>query len=107
MPQNAYCQPFLESLYELGGRGRVGDVLVLVKPKLKAVFGGVDRQALNSRSDGRWRKTAQRARHDLVKQGLSRIDSQRGVWKLTDAGVRFVETKKARGLAASSFISAT
>jgi len=34
----------------------------------------------------RWRNTAQWARHSMVKEGLLKADSPRGIWEITDAG---------------------
>ncbi len=90
LPQSAYYRPILESLYELGGKGRVDDVLTLVGQKVDAILGEVDKQPLST-GGIRWRNTAQWARYDLVNQGLLRKDSQRGVWELTNAGLRAVE----------------
>jgi|FLYL01.1.fsa_nt_gi hypothetical protein len=102
LPQSEYYWPILESLYELGGRGHVSEVLPLVERKLKAVFRQADRQMLSSGGDVRWRNTAQWARYDLVRRGLLRRDSQRGVWELTDAGIRAVEGARSQGPAATS-----
>jgi hypothetical protein len=96
LPQKEYYRPILETLYELGGRGTIAQVLSGVEAKLKPRFRDVDWQRLSS-GDVRWQNTAQWARYHLVKQGLLRRDSQRGVWELTDAGVKVVEGERAQG----------
>lgn len=107
LPQSAYYRPILESLYELGGRGRVGEVLAIVERKVKSALRDVDRQYLNSGGEVRWRNTAQWARLELVKRGLLRSDSERGVWELTAAGVRQVQAAKTSPAAAFSSMPVT
>jgi len=81
-PQEAYRRPILEALYELGGSASVADVLRLVEGKMKSLLIEVDYQKIPS-GDTRWRNTAMWERHELVKDGLLKSDSPRGVWELS------------------------
>ena len=93
VPQLAFNDPILESLHELGGKGRATEVLKLVERKMKHLLGEFDYEALPS-GDTRWEKTANWARYWLAKRGFLRSDSERGVWILTEEGRRIAESKK-------------
>lgn len=93
VPQYAFNNPILESLYELGGKGHAAEVLPMVKRKMKQLLGDFDYQALPS-GDIRWEKTANWARYWLTKRGMLRDDSERGVWVLTEQGIKAVKSKK-------------
>src|ERR671919_1073800 len=91
VPDTDYFPVILEAIYDLGGSGKMEDVLRLVESKMQRLFSDVDYQTLNSGSDVRWRNTAQWARFKLVERGLLRNDSPRGIWELTNQGTREVE----------------
>ncbi len=40
----------------------------------------------------RWRNTAQFARNTMVRKGLLKSNSARGIWEITEAGRRFLKT---------------
>ncbi|MFO7166894.1 MAG: winged helix-turn-helix domain-containing protein [Chloroflexota bacterium] len=47
----------------------------------------VDYQPLNSDpSESRWRNAAQWARNAMVKEGLLKTDSPRGIWEISESG---------------------
>ena len=85
-PEEAYYEPILTALAELGGRARVEDVLARVEQKMRGAFNDVDREAVPSTGEARWRNAARWARSTLVKQGLLKSGSPYGVWELSDAG---------------------
>jgi hypothetical protein len=85
-PQQAYRYPIMEALYELGSSASVSDVLRLVEEKMKTLLVEVDYQKIAT-GDIRWRNTAMWERHELIKDGLLKADSPRGVWELSDRGV--------------------
>lgn len=79
----------------MGGEGKVADVLEQVKQIMKPVLKDVDYQPLASGPDNpRWRNAAQWARNSMIKEGLLKGDSPRGVWEITDAGRRAVVTEE-------------
>jgi len=94
VPEMAYESPILETLYEMGGRGQMNEVLSVVERKMKHLFGDFDYQMLPSGGDIRWRNTAAWRRLNLVKRGLLKDDSEWGVWELTEQGVKAVEDKR-------------
>jgi len=90
-PEAAYYHPILMVLERMGGSGKVADVLEKVKQIMKPVLKDVDYEPLASSPDNpRWRNTAQWARNSMIKEGLLKPDSPRGVWEITDAGRRAI-----------------
>lgn len=88
-PESAYCRPTLKALAEMGGAGKVADVLDRVFAMMRPILKPVDLDPLASSPDNpRWRNAAQWARHSMIKEGLLKADSPRGVWEITDAGRR-------------------
>jgi len=86
-PEAAYREPILRVLAEMGGSGRIGDVLERVGQIMKPVLKEVDYDPLASDPDlPRWRNAAQWARATMVKEGLLKADSPRGVWEISDKG---------------------
>lgn len=86
-PDKEFRIPILKVLAAMGGSGKVGDILDRLDKALKPVLKDVDYQPLASDPNNlRWRNTAQWARNSMVKDGLLKADSPRGVWEITEAG---------------------
>lgn len=86
-PEERYYEPILRVLADMGGSGKVADVLDRLGKAMKPVLKDVDYDPLASNPDNpRWRNTAQWARNSMVKEGLLKSDSPRGIWELTDKG---------------------
>ena len=86
-PEAAYYRPILEVLAEMGGSGETGEVLDRVGRKMKGLLKDVDFDPLASGPDNpRWRNAAQWARNAMVREGLLKADSPRGVWQISDKG---------------------
>jgi hypothetical protein len=67
----------------------MNDVIGRVGQLMKGVLKDVDRDPLASDPDmPRWRNAAQWARWAMVKDGLLKPDSPRGIWEVTDEGRR-------------------
>lgn len=90
-PQESFRRPILEALLELGGRAPMNEVLRRVEEKMREVLSEYDRRPLRS-GQIRWRNTAQWARYTLVQDGLLRHDSPQGVWEISEAGRRALES---------------
>jgi restriction system protein len=89
--EEAYYRPILEALMALGGSAPMNQVLDRVLQNMRSTLKDVDFEPLASEPDTpRWKNTAQWARNAMVKQGLLRNDSLRGVWEISEAGVRFL-----------------
>ena len=93
VPREAYLEPIIEVLYERGGMASGKDVLEIVKQRTKHLLSDVDYELVNGNIP-RWRKGAQWTRQTLIKQGLLKDDSPRGIWELTEQGVAEVATKR-------------
>ncbi|WP_052297133.1 winged helix-turn-helix domain-containing protein [Marinithermus hydrothermalis] len=86
-PENAFRQPILEALVELGGSAPVNDVLERVQQKMAHVLNEYDYQPLPSDPrSARWRNTAQWCRNALVREGLMKSDSPYGIWEISEQG---------------------
>jgi hypothetical protein len=86
-PESAYYLPILLVLEQMGGSGKVADVLDQVGQVMKPILKDVDFDPLASGPDNpRWRNTAQWARNSMVRDGLLKADSPRGVWEITERG---------------------
>ncbi len=93
-PDAEYVRPILESLVELGGSARIGDVLDRVYRKMRPLLNEHDLAPLPSDQDTpRWRNAAQWVRYGLAQQGLMRSDSPRGIWEISEAGRRWLESQ--------------
>lgn len=93
-PQSEYTLPILESLIELGGRGRVSDVLNKVYEKMKDRLTPTDLELVPSGKDPRWRSQAKWRRYELKKLGYLEADSPLGIWEITKNGRRYWEQNK-------------
>jgi len=86
-PETQFYLPILQALTEMGGSGKVAEVLERVGEAMKGTLRDVDHQPLGSSPDlPRWRNTAQWARNSMMKEGLLKADSPRGVWEIADKG---------------------
>jgi len=91
-PEDAYQLPILRTLYELGGRGSVSEVLDQVGEKMKATLNEYDCQPLPSYPHTiRWRNNCQWCRYTMVQEGLLKANSPTGVWEISDKGVETVK----------------
>ncbi len=92
-PEENFRIPILQALVDLGGSAPVGEVLDKVEEKIKTQLNLYDRQPLPSDpNQTRWRNTAQWARNGMIREGLLAADSPRGVWEITQAGRKWLET---------------
>lgn len=89
--EEAYYRPILEALQTLGGSAQMNLVLDRVLESMRGVLKDVDYEPLSSEPDmPRWKNAAQWARNSLVKQGLLRNDSPRGIWQISEEGIQFL-----------------
>ena len=79
-PEAAFHAPVLQSLVDLGGSAPMAEVLEKVRQQMEGILKDVDYQPLASDPElPRWRNTAQWCRAGLVKEGLIKGDSRRGI----------------------------
>ena len=93
--QKAFYRPILEALQTLGGSATIHQVLDHVLQSMRGTLKDVDFELLTSVPDlPRWKNTAQWARNSMVKEGLLRDDSPRGIWQISDSGIRLLRSQR-------------
>ena len=91
-PEDKFRIPILEALLELGGSAPMNKVLEVVERKMKGVLNEYDYKRLASEPhEIRWKNTAQWCRNTLVREGLLRADSPRGIWEISEKGRRWIK----------------
>jgi FtsZ-binding cell division protein ZapB len=95
-PEDDFRIPILEALVELGGSASVSEVLELVEKKMKNKLNEYDYQILPSNNTLRWKNAAQWCRNTLMQEGLLKSDSPKGIWEITEKGVRHLKEKNWR-----------
>ena len=90
-----YCQPLLEVLVEIGGKGPTDEVLDRLGGKMKGTLKPVDYECHKSNDKQiRWRNTAHWARNKMVNNdGRMKKGSPRGIWEISDKGRKWLETQ--------------
>lgn len=90
-PRREYRRPILETLIEMGGKGKVSEVLSGVFNKMKK---RLTKKDLEKTSTGaiRWKNRAQWARLHLKREGYLKEDSPYGIWEITDDGRSLCES---------------
>jgi restriction system protein len=89
-PQKDFRKPILQALYEKGGSGKIAEVLARVEEIFGDNLTEADRATLKQ-GEIRWRNTAQWERNAMVRDGLLKEDSPRGVWELAEKGIKLAE----------------
>lgn len=93
--EEAFFRPILTTLLEASGRAKMADVLLSVEKRMKGILRKVDYEPLASDQDmPRWRNTAQWARNTMVKEGLLKADSPRGMWEISDSGRQWLSKQQ-------------
>lgn len=89
--QIKYRTPILQALEDLGGSGYVNEVLDFVYKKMKNFLVPVDLEEIPSVRQKRWRNTAMWERSHMVKDGLLKSDSPRGIWEISEKGKKYLK----------------
>jgi len=89
--QVEYRTPILQTLENLGGSGNVNEVLDCVYKKMKDFLVPVDLEKLPSTRQIRWRDTAIWERYYMIKEGLLKSDSPRGIWEISEKGKKYLK----------------
>jgi hypothetical protein len=84
-PQKEFRPLVLKALFSLGGQAPVGKIRDALQAKVKTMLKSGDLELVSS-GDIRWWNAVCWERADLVREGLFRSDSPRGVWELTERG---------------------
>lgn len=92
-PESSYVLPILQALDQMGGSGKVSEVLDKVGEIMRPILKNIDYDPLTSNPDNpRWRNTAQWARNSMVnEEGYLKKDSPRGIWEISEKGRAFLK----------------
>ena len=93
LPQKEFRMPLLETLRDLGGKSAVKTIRERLEPKIAPRLAEAD-YAPVSTGEPRWWNAACWERHDLVRDGLLKNDSERGVWELSERGRQFLASRR-------------
>jgi hypothetical protein len=91
LPQREFRYPLLMTLLKFGGRAQAKDVRAVLGPIMAPKLSEGDYENVST-GDPRWWNATCWERSDLVKEGLMRDDSERGVWEISEAGKRLEAT---------------
>lgn len=92
--QKEYCIPILAVLSEKGGKATQGEVFEIIEQKMGKNFNNLDLETLSDGYTKRWQKMAAWQRYIMVKNGLLKSNSPRGIWEITEKGKKFLEENK-------------
>ncbi|MEJ5352081.1 MAG: winged helix-turn-helix domain-containing protein [Melioribacteraceae bacterium] len=93
-PESEFKIPILKTLVDLGGKGKVKDVINSVYQMMKSKLNHYDLQPLPSNpKEKRWENTVQWARNTMVKEGLLAKNSQQGIWQITEKGREYLRSE--------------
>ena len=93
LPQKDFRQPLMRVLLGLGGTAQASDIREVLEPAVKPLLRAGDMDPVST-GDPRWWNAVCWERSELVKEGLFRADSPRGVWELSDAGLKAAKALK-------------
>jgi hypothetical protein len=85
--------PLLETLYRLGGKAYSREVRKTIERVVAPMLGKADYE-LVSNGQPRWWNAICSLRNDLIRQGLFRNDSERGIWELSERGFELVRARR-------------
>ncbi|WMT85533.1 winged helix-turn-helix domain-containing protein [Pelagibacterium sp. 26DY04] len=86
-PQREFRNPLMRVLLDLGGAAFSKDIRDRMEPEVRSMLGAADLAPVSS-GDPRWWNAVCWERNDLKKEGLMRSDSDRGIWELSEDGLR-------------------
>jgi hypothetical protein len=89
-PQREYRMSILKVIIDLGGSGKVQDILNNLEITMHNILKPIDYDKLSS-GEIRYRNTAMFERNAMVKEGLLSADSRHGYWEITDKGRKYVK----------------
>jgi Mrr N-terminal domain len=92
LPQKEFRMPLMETLLELGGSAHVSEIRKAMERKMAPLLTEADYQSVSS-GEERWWNAICWERADLVREGLFRDYSKRGVWELSEKGKSLVRER--------------
>jgi restriction system protein len=89
LPQREFRQPLMKTLMDLGGTAQVSDIREVMKKKMASRLSEADLAPVTS-GEPRWWNAICWERANLVREGLFKDNSPRGVWELSEKGKKLV-----------------
>jgi hypothetical protein len=87
--------PLLETLYRLGGKGIQSRGSQNIERVVAPMLGKADYELVSNAQPRRWWWNAIcSVRNDLIRQGLFRNDSERGIWELSERGFELMRARR-------------
>ncbi len=87
--ERAFYLPILQSLIAKGGEAPAADIVDDVLERMKGILKPGDFETTSTTDQPRWKVTVYLARTTMLRQGLLRKDSPRGIWAITEAGRQY------------------
>jgi hypothetical protein len=87
LPRSVIRDSIIHALHSLGGRGPEEKVLEIVESELQGRFLPADLVWLDSVKKYSWQNSAKHARAELIRGGVLRNDSPKGIWELAEGYV--------------------
>lgn len=86
-PMEAFFDPILNAIKELGGVAHTDEILATVSATLGPNLDEADRESIAPRMQtARWRNTFDWARQAMVRDGLLKGDTAPDMWEMTETG---------------------
>ena len=101
-PLKKFRAPLLETLYRLGGKAYSREIRKTIELLVAPMLGKADYE-LVSNDVPRWWNAICPVRNDLIRQGLFRNDSERGIWELSKQGFELMRAQARRPTHQSRF----
>jgi hypothetical protein len=90
-PLKKFRAPLLDTLYRLGGKAYSREVRKMIERLVAPMLGKGDYE-LVSNAQPRWWNAICSVRNELIREGLFRNDSERGIWELSKQGFELMRT---------------
>lgn len=84
--ETAFYVPILQAVDEMGGSGKAADVVKRVGEIMAGSFLPEDHEPLQSTGLPRWDSNLRFARYSMVRKGLLKAGSPRGIWEISNKG---------------------
>jgi Mrr N-terminal domain len=91
-PLKKFRVPLLETLYRLGGKAYSREIRKTIELLIAPMLRKADYE-LVSNAQPRWWNAICSVRNDLIRQGLFRNDSERGIWELSKRGFELMRAQ--------------
>ena len=92
LPQKEFRVPLLLGLLQLGGSAPAKTVRGVMEPIMAPRLSAGDYESVAT-GDPRWWNAICWERSDLVKDGLLRDDTDRGIWEISEKGRKYLQKK--------------